>query len=202
MKTRSLPLFLAALLVLSGCSFLSDPFEQDPVSYTAQADGRPVTVVFDLDTFDSGTLVLEQGNCKFRYSVPDDVTSRLEISFPDGVTRALIYRSGLVERADGTPEDAPGYPSTEALADVISEAYRANVDPQRGPSLVVAILLIFIGVFHAMFPEKAWYLFQGWLFRDRHPTDLAVRLYQIGGSLLAVAGIVCAVIAILTKHWL
>lgn len=60
---------------------------------------------------------------------------------------------------------------------------------ERGVPILFALFAIAVGLFNLLAPEAAWFLAQGWKFRDAEPSDLALAMHRFGGGVGVVAGI-------------
>ena len=52
-----------------------------------------------------------------------------------------------------------------------------------------ALFAILIGMIHAALPERAWYLANGWKFKDAKPSEAAITWYRTGGVLVAIGAL-------------
>ena len=54
---------------------------------------------------------------------------------------------------------------------------------------VMGLLFMALGLLGAVAPRAAWYLAEGWKFRDVEPSDLALVMNRVLGVVFLVAGI-------------
>lgn len=55
---------------------------------------------------------------------------------------------------------------------------------------LLAIVLLGVGLFNILSPQTAWYLSEGWKFRDAEPSDLALGLARAGGVVCCLIGVI------------
>ncbi|WP_442600126.1 DUF6199 family natural product biosynthesis protein [Neobacillus sp. D3-1R] len=56
--------------------------------------------------------------------------------------------------------------------------------------MLIGIILLIIGVFVAIKPYLAWYLYIGWQIKDSEPTTIALSIYRIIAILTIISGII------------
>ncbi len=78
----------------------------------------------------------------------------------------------------------------EVLWDVLCLSVPTKTD-DSGHYIGLGMILILLGVFHAVSPHTMWYLSYGWRFKDAEPSDLALFAERAGGIVAIVAGVVC-----------
>jgi hypothetical protein len=49
-------------------------------------------------------------------------------------------------------------------------------------------IFMIIGIIGAMFPRAAWYMSEGWKFKDAEPSDAALIMNRIMGIVFAIIG--------------
>lgn len=57
-------------------------------------------------------------------------------------------------------------------------------------NILFGIIIIIVGIFNISKPEKAWYLSEGWKFRDAEPSDLAIFFIRVVGFVAIVGGLI------------
>ena len=55
---------------------------------------------------------------------------------------------------------------------------------------MMGVICILFGIFNLAAPEAAWYLSRGWQFKDAEPSDAALVVTRIGGSVAILIGVV------------
>lgn len=60
---------------------------------------------------------------------------------------------------------------------------------ERTVPIWFALAAIAISLFNLLAPGAAWYLSDGWKFRDAEPSDLAINMHLIGGAIGLLVGI-------------
>ena len=56
-------------------------------------------------------------------------------------------------------------------------------------NVLVIILLLLIGIFNAVSPETAWYLSDGWKYKNAEPSEEALGVTRLGGIVALVLGV-------------
>lgn len=171
---------LAVLLVLSVCACSSS----ENAAYT----------VGDY-TVDAGNGTISDGTNVYRYTFSGSASGyRIEITYPDG---SAYWRNGQRDNggigfsSSGWSEDydETRYARGDVLCDILAAGAPGQKEAKPGKFLIV-LLLLALGAFNIASPQTAWYLSEGWKFRDAEPSGLALGLARMGG-------IGCCIVAVI-----
>lgn len=181
------------LLLLTSCN--SNRAPAGSCSVTVEADGQPLTVIFDEHTFSSGKMKTANGEYTFQYEAQSNGI-RFTVTYPDG----YVYSQTEINGGIATPYDydanerkAKGYMDGFSLAwavDTAADQAQGNGN-RNGPSPLLAVLLLGCGAWNLFAPRAAWWLAWGWRYKNAEPSDPALMLYRILGIVLLLAGILC-----------
>ena len=58
-------------------------------------------------------------------------------------------------------------------------------------NIIVGIVVILVGIFNLADPYHAWYLRDGWRYKDAEPSDAALLMGRISGGIAIVLGVIC-----------
>lgn len=77
----------------------------------------------------------------------------------------------------------------EEAIDKFEEQYGKAASTSNGSGSLIGLLLIFIGLVGAIFPQAIWFLSIGWRLRDAEPSNLALGVYRFGGIVVTIIGV-------------
>ena len=162
-----LPLFLAAVLLL-GCAAA-------PTTYTVVLSDVQFTVNTELGTISDELYT-------YLYEIDGSGSSRsVTITYPDGST---CWSSGSVGGWSN------GYrPDRYADGDTLLAVLEQSAPREYTGKPILGLLLIALGLWHALAPHSAWYLSYGWRYKDAEPSDAALMISRISGVLVILFGI-------------
>lgn len=191
-RILKLVVIILSLLFLTSCK--KDVTEQ--AGTTIEIDGQSGVLTFNQETRSAGTISMENGEYKFRYDKNGDIV----ITYPNGHVYRQTNINGALMVSGGSDSNAikeQGYIDGFSLVWGIERAMDARNSHGRGSaSPFLAFVLIIIGAWYAFVPRSAWWLARGWWYKNAEPSNLAIGFYRIGGCLLILIGIICAIAAI------
>lgn len=177
-------LWIAVLLsvcILCGCQEKGNPNIYDVVH-----NGKVYTVDREQRTIRCDDVLYQ-----FEIFSPGGNSVRLDIIYPDGSTYFWTQESGSGYGGwsdDYNPEEK-GYVPGDVLWDVLRMQSASRQD--SGPSPLLGVLLLAVGIFHAAAPQKVWMLEYGWRFKNAEPSDSALGVNRILGVVLVFIGAIC-----------
>lgn len=179
MKRLRIVLICTLLLIsLCACSHEEEPGDS---SYTIEKYGVTYTI-------DPEACTIFDGTYTYQYSLSVDSGGyRIDITYPDG--SSYWWQADANVGAGGWSDD---YDSTRyidgmTLCHVLEEDVPRE---KRSTNVPLAMLMLLIGLFHAITPHTAWLLAYGWRFKHAEPSDLALGLNRIGGILAILIAII------------
>lgn len=171
-----LPLLVLAL-VLSGCS-------GEPMPYEYTQGGNTVTV-------DPVSQTITNGSEVFTYTVEDRGAKKsFEIVFPDG--SRYWWTAGNGGGAGGWSDDFDT--DRWSYAGFLVDALEQSAPRQKTGNPVVGLLLMGLGAVNFFLPELPFYLKYGWAVENAEPSDAYITWTKIGGVIIAILGLVYAII--------
>lgn len=182
---RLLPLLAALLLAFSLCGCRGEPNSN---RYDVSHAGKTFTVDHEACTITCDGEV-------YHFTVSGTGSSvSFEVTYPDGssyhYSESVGGNVGFGQGgwSDDYDPEARGYVPGDVLWDVLG--LRAERE-KSGPSPLLAVLLLAVGIFNTAAPQTAWWLEYGWRFKDAEPSDLALGANRILGVVLIFIGGVC-----------
>lgn len=177
-------LFAAILCVLLGLSLFACTASQ-PSVYRAQRDGKEYVV-------DTVSKKISDGTHTYHYSLDGDSGGySIEITYPDGSTYWWrTQSSGSIVTGHGgwsNDYDENRYVSGDTLCDILEETLPEKKEPRN---ILLILLLLAIGIFNAVSPHTAWYLENGWRFKNAEPSDLALGMTRLAGIVFIAVAII------------
>ena len=184
--------FILAIIIFSIFSFTACSKEAaKSLLEEIEISGQTGTIIFDENTYSSGTITMENGEYRFIY----DISGMITITYPDG----YVYTQKNTNGAIATPADynvfdieAKGYIDGFSLVWGIESAMdHQNNGNSNSASPLLAIILIGLGTWNLLAPQTAWWLARGWWYKNAEPSDMAIGFYRVTGGLLVFIGIIC-----------
>ena len=139
-------------------------------------------------TIDPEACTIFDGTYTYQYSL--SVRSggySIDITYPDG--SSYWWQTNANSGAGGWSDD---YDSTRYIDGMtLCHVLEEDVPKEnRGTNVPLALLILLIGLFHAITPHTVWFLEYGWRFKEAEPSDLALALNRIGGILAIIIAII------------
>lgn len=156
-----------------------------PSVYRAQRDGKEYVV-------DTVSKKISDGTHTYRYSLDGDSGGySIEITYPDGSAywwdRTKNSTGGFGHGGWSNDYDENRYVSGDTLCDILEVAVPEKKEPKN---VLLILLLLAIGIFNTVSPHTAWYLENGWRFKNAEPSDLALGMTRLAGIILIAAAII------------
>lgn len=182
---KALVFLLAALLSISACDCASSGRSS---AYTVARNGTEYTV-----DWENGTI--SDGDNAYQFTFSGSSSGyNIRITYPDGSTYSWnMQRSGGTGFGSGggsADYDANRYVGGDVLCDILESGAPAPSKEFTPGKVLVVIILLGIGLFNILSPQTAWYLSEGWKFRDAEPSDLALGLARAGGAACCLIGVI------------
>lgn len=179
--------------LLTSCSSNRTP--KEPHSANVETDGQLLTIIFDENTFSSGTIRAENEEYIFQYDAQSNGIT-FTVTYPDGYVYSQTEIDGVIASTydyDADERKAKGYIDGYSLEWSVDNAtnHAQGKENRNAPSPIFAILLLGCGSWNLFAPKTAWWLARGWWYKNAEPSDLALMLYRIAGIALLFAGIIC-----------
>ncbi len=177
---------LAILLTLSLCA--CSPAGSSN-TYTVTRNGTDYTV-------DQENGTISDGLNTYQFTFSGNASGYdIKITYPNGSTyswHTQTSSSGTGFGSGGWSDDydADRYVSGDELCDLLlAGAPKAprNSSPEK---FLIVLLLLALGGFNIASPQTAWYLSEGWKFRDAEPSQLALGLTRAGGAACCVVAVI------------
>ena len=182
--TTNILLPFCLVLLLSGCTS-ETPASMD---YKASVDGQNIVISFSAGTRSEGTIAADNGVYTFSYSLD----GTLNIVYPNGNTYSHRNINGAIASSwDGDVEpEHLGFINGFSLAWAIIEIASRHISTNaRGVSPIVSIMLVGLGLFNIILPQKMWWLARGWMYKNVEPSDLVLGVYRGLGVVITLIGI-------------
>ncbi|MBQ3108520.1 MAG: hypothetical protein IJP37_03280 [Clostridia bacterium] len=175
--------FLCVLLLCSAC------LEQHDSTYEVTLNHR----VFTVDST-AHTIECEGQVISYAYSGSSSSGIKYEFTYPDGATywwvdRDFVGHGGWSEDYD----ESRHIPGDDLIQVLNPDKNKSKADKKSGNPFI-GILLIALGLFNAIAPQKAWYLSYGWRFKNAEPSDAALGWARFGGIVAIVIGVILLIV--------
>lgn len=168
------------MCLLSACSR-----EETSTVQTVTRDGKVYTIDQSAETISDGTY-----SYHFQVSRSGGSSVHYEFFYPDG---SRFYwtqekNGGYGGWSDDYNKEA--YADGHTLLAILNA--KTSVKKEAKP-VGLSIVLFLCGLFNAITPETAWYLSDGWKFKNSEPSDSALQLTRFAG-IAAMVLAVCLVV--------
>lgn len=167
--------------------------------FETPAPGREVTVTdsetseaYELTVLDSGEI--RHGADTYRYDYTDEDQT---VFYPDGNRCDNFLYGYLVDKSGSmlTSDEKGSYLPPRVLIRAIEAVEDAKWKP-NGNAIFFGLVLLGLGLFTCLKPRLAHYLDVGWQYKSLEPSELNLSLRVLGGGIVAIAGLVFAIIGI------
>lgn len=195
---RFFPCILALMLVwmLTGCA--GNPLKETTAYNETTIDGKAAAVIFDEGTLEAGYVAIGKDSYRFTYS---GLTSlKLTLTYPDGSVYHVSGSGAVDAELQNHDADDPNFPDPLTLCSAIEEGVylqSSTAAENRGPSLLLGIILLAAGLWHLLYPKNAWKICQGWLFHGETPTSTTLLVFRICGAGAIAAGVIVTLLAVI-----
>lgn len=176
---------LAFMTVMIVCLLSACSQKEETAGHTVMQNGKEYTIDYDAMTISDGTYVYH-----FQVNGRGNSSVHYEFVYPNGSKFYWTKQNngGYGGWSDDYNEEA--YVDGYTLLDVLDAR---TTKESRSKNVILIIVLFVIGLFNAMTPETAWYLSDGWKFKNSEPSEAALGLTRFAG----IAAMVLAVIMLL-----
>ena len=160
-------------------------------------------------TYTVGEYVVDQENgtisdgiYTYHYTFSGDASGySIHIIYPDGSTYSWHKQTsngwGFGSGGWSDDYDPDRYVSGDVLCDIL-EAGAPQAKKQANPGqALLGIVLVGIGLFSIVSPQTAWYLSDGWKFKDAEPSEMALGITRFGGGVAVLFGIIALLTGVL-----
>ena len=178
-------IFAVMLCILLGISFCACAASK-PSVYTVRRDGAELTI-------DRANRTISDGTHTYSYSISGDSGGySIQITYPDGSSYHWSVQSsgnGASFGYGGGSKDYSDerYVQGETLCDILEDEIPEESDPMQ---ILLIIVLLAVGVFNTVSPHTAWYLENGWRFKNAEPSDLALGMTRLAGIVFIAVAII------------
>lgn len=180
-KRNMLKKFLMILVSMCLLAVLCACFREEPGPKTVVHNGKTYTV-------DQENLTISDGEHVYRYEVKGSGSSvSYRFVYPNGSSYHWTWSNNVGYGGWSDDYDETLYVDGYTLRDVLDAEMPRESEPKNVP---VIFLLLVVGIFNAAAPQAAWYLSDGWRFKDAEPSDMALGLTRFGGVVAIVIAVV------------
>lgn len=160
----------------------------------SREESGPKTVVRNNKTYtiDDEAMTISDGKHTYRYQIQGSGTSRVDfdITYPDGSsyywTQSMSGGMGHGYGGWSDDYDEKKYVDGQTLIAVLETQIP---EPKEPKNVILIFILIAVGLFNALTPETAWYLSDGWRYKNAEPSDTALEFTRFGGIAAIVIGV-------------
>ena len=173
MKRNRIWILILLAALLCGCTAAA-------TTYTVTRNGVDYTV-------DTENKTISDGLYTYLYEVEGTSDRRsTTITYPGGA-RYYWTQNGGSGSGGWTDDYAPDrYTDGDTLLAVLE----TNAPKEYSGHPFLGLLLIALGIWHALDPHSAWYTNSGWRYRDAEPSDLALVVARVSGVVAILFGII------------
>jgi len=170
---------LCVLLVCSAC------LEQHDSTYEVTLNHR----VFTVDST-ARTIECEGQVISYTYSGEGSSGIRYEFTYPDGATYWWVDRDFAGHGGWSEDYDESIHIPGDDLIQVLNPGKNKTKADEKSGNPFIGLLLIALGLFNALAPQKAWYFSRGWYYKNAEPSDAALGWFRFSGIAIIVIGVI------------
>ena len=169
--------------------FLLVMFASIYVCACAKEESGPRTVRLNEKTFtvDEEVMTISDGEYTYHYKADINGSSvSYKFTYPNGSYYYWTKSKTIGSGGWSDDYDEEVYVDGQTLIDVLNTGKPREKEPKN---VLVIILLLLIGIFNAVSPETAWYLSDGWKYKNAEPSEEALGVTRLGGIVALVLGV-------------
>lgn len=171
------------------CILLTVIFASVCICACSKKESGPRTVIHNGKsyTIDKEAKTISDGKYIYRYEVQGNGSSvGYKFIYPNGSYYHWTKSNNVGYGGWSEDYDKDLYVSGDTLLYVLEKVMPEESEPKNVPVIVVLLL---VGIFNAASPETAWYLSDGWKYKNAEPSEEALGLTRVGGIVAIVIGV-------------
>jgi len=171
-----------AMLIVFVCvfAFLCACSREEPGPKLVQYNGKNYTI-------DEESSTISDGEHTYHYKVNGSGSSvNYHITYPNGSTYYWSWSGNMGHGGWSDDYDETRYTDGRTLMNVLEKQMPRESEPKN---ILLIIILLIVGIFNAAAPQAAWYLSDGWRFKDAEPSEAALDWGRFIGIVLIVIAV-------------
>ncbi len=180
MKQNKKRSFVQILLMIMICMFICACSREEP---------GPKTVVYNgtIYTIDDEAMTISDGKNTYRYEGNGTSSSySYRIIYPNAAEYYWTWSGNIGHGGWSDNYDESLYVDGRTLMNVLETEMPEESEPKN---VLMIIILIGVGVFNVAAPQTAWYLSDGWRYKNAEPSETALELTRFGGIIAIVIAV-------------
>ena len=180
MKENKSKIFMLFLFMMAMCILLCACSREEP---------GPKTVIYNGTTYtiDEDAMTIFDGKNTYGYEVQGRGSSvNYHIYYPNGSTYYWTWSGNVGHGGWSDDYDESRYVDGRTLMNVLETEMPRESEPKNVP---VIIVLLLVGVFNVAAPQTAWYLSDGWRYKNAEPSDTALDMTRLGGIVAIIIAV-------------
>lgn len=180
MRQRNLKKAVALLMFAFVFAFLCACSRKEPGPKTVVYDGKTYTI-------DEEAMTISDDEYTYRYQVSGGGSSvNYHITYPNGSTYYWTWSGNMGHGGWSDDYDETCYTEGRVLMNVLEAQMPRESEPK---DVLMILVLLAIGIFNVAAPKAAWYLSDGWRFKDAEPSEAALDWGRFVGIILIVIAV-------------
>ena len=180
MKENRCKVFVMLFIMITMCILLCSCSREEP---------GPKTVIYNGTTYtiDEDAMTIFDGKNTYGYEVQGNGSSvNYHIYYPNGSTYYWTWSGNVGHGGWSDDYDENLYAEGRTLMNVLEMQMPRESEPKN---VLVIFVLLAIGIFNAVSPQTAWYLSDGWKYKDAEPSEMALGMTRFGGIVAIIIAV-------------
>ncbi len=180
MKKKKWFLVISVLVIILSCVGLCACSREEPGPKTVVYNGKTYTI-------DEEAGTISDNKYTYTYEVSGSGSSAsYRILYPNGSSYYWTWSGNMGHGGWSDDYDETLYEDGHTLVNMLDMEQPRESEPKNVP---VIILLLIVGIFNTAAPQAAWYLSDGWRFKDAEPSETALDLTRFGGIVAIIIAV-------------
>lgn len=180
MRQRNLKKVIMLIMLAFVFSFLCACSREEQGPKTVVHNGKTYTI-------DEEAMTISDGEYIYRYKVIGRGSSvEYEFTYPNGARYYWTWSNNAGYGGWSDDYDDTKYLDGHTLIDILDKEMPRESEPKNIPMI---FFLLIVGIFNTAAPKTAWYLSEGWRFKNAEPSEAALDWGRFVGIILIVIAV-------------
>lgn len=180
MRQRNLKKVIMLIMLAFVFSFLCACSREEQGPKTVVHNGKTYTI-------DEEARTITDGEYLYRYEVNGSGSSiKYNFTYPNGARYYWTWSNNAGYGGWSDDYDDTKYLDGHTLIDILDKEMPRESEPKNIPMI---FFLLIVGIFNTAAPKTAWYLSEGWRFKNAEPSEAALDWGRFVGIILIVIAV-------------
>lgn len=180
MKKKRWFWLITFVAVFISCISLCACSHEEPGPKTVAYNGKTYTI-------DEEAMTISDQENVYKYEIEGRGSSvSYRFIYPNGSTYYWTWSGNVGHGGWSSDYDETLYVDGYTLMDILDAERPRESEPKNVP---VIILLLVVGIFNTAAPQTAWYLSDGWKYKNAEPSEAALEWTRLSGIIVIVIAV-------------